>query len=393
MGWSPLGKRTMSRAAYLLLLCASMLAPVTQLFAADPPAVSADLQAIYARTSTATQEAEFTAIAKECSLIIPDAKRSEGDKAYASKLFAWALNRRGEVRSETAASFVKEGKLSEAQQLDQLAGKDFATAAKYAPDNWRVHHNLAISHAMQGKYDEAIEQLSIVIQLKDDYPNAFYNRAELYFEKEQFPQAIKDYSRAIELVDNDARYFNGRAHARFMLNSTEEAIADYTQAATLETTSPAYVTDLADALQSAGRWEAAAERYRQAVKIDKSYARAYRNIAWLLATCPDRRFRNPNLALTAARKAIELSGDQDYRALDTLAAATAATGNPTEATQLMTSAMAIAPPGARSELAARSAVYSKGGKYVQAAPKIERTVPDVTRSEVRTASAEAPAKR
>lgn len=384
----------MSRAAFVLLMCASSFSwLITSSTAADPPAVSADLQAIYTRTNTATQEAEFTAIAKDCSVIIPDSKRSEADKAYASKLFAWALNRRGEVRSETAANFVKEGKLPDAQQLDQQAGKDFATAAKYAPDNWRVHHNLAISHAMQGKYDEAIEELSLVIQLKDDYPNAFYNRAELYFEKEQFPQAIKDYSRAIELVDNDARYFNGRAHARFMLSSTEEAIADYTQAATLEINNAAYITDLADALQSAGRWEAAAERYRQAVKTDKAYARAYRNIAWLLATCPDRRFRNPNLALTAARKAMELSGDQDYRALDTLAAATAATGNPTEATQLMTSALAIAPPGAQSELAARSAVYAKGGKYVQAAPKIERTIPDVNRSEVRTASAEAPAKK
>lgn len=384
----------MSRAAFVLLMCASSFSwLITSSPAADPPAVSADLQAIYTRTNTATQEAEFTAIAKDCSVIIPDSKRSEADKAYASKLFAWALNRRGEVRSETAANFVKEGKLPEAQQLDQQAGKDFATAAKYAPDNWRVHHNLAVSHAMQGKYDEAIEELSLVIQLKDDYPNAFYNRAELYFEKEQFPQAIKDYSRAIDLVDNDARYFNGRAHARFMLSSTEEAIADYTQAATLENNNAAYITDLADALQSAGRWESAAERYRQAVKTDKTYARAYRNIAWLLATCPDRRFRNPNLSLTAARKAIELSGDQDYRALDTLAAATAATGNPTEATQLMTNALAIAPPGAQSELAARSAVYAKGGKYVQAAPKIERTIPDVNRSEVRTASAVAPAKK
>ncbi len=241
----------MSRAALVILVCATSFCAASltsfgpMVLAADPPAVSADLQAIYARTSTATAEAEFTAIAKECSVIIPDTKRSEADKAYASKLFAWALNRRGEVRSESAANLVKEGKLSDAQLLDQQAGKDFATAAKYAPDNWRVHHNLAIAHAMQGKFDEAIEELSMVIQLKDDYPNAFYNRAELYFEKEQFAPAIKDYSRAIELVDNDARYFNGRAHARFMLNSIDEAVADYTQAATLEANNAGYITDLA----------------------------------------------------------------------------------------------------------------------------------------------------
>ena len=92
----------MSRVAFVLMFLASVGSWLTTpIFAADPPAVSADLQAIYARTNTATQEAEFTAIAKECSVIIPDAKRNEADKAYASKLFAWALNRRGEVRSES----------------------------------------------------------------------------------------------------------------------------------------------------------------------------------------------------------------------------------------------------------------------------------------------------
>ncbi len=158
--------------------------------------------------------------------------------------------------------------------------------------------------------------------MKRRLPNAYYNRAELLLRARAVPAIDQDYSRAIELVDNDARYFNGRAHARFMLNSVDDAIADYTQAATLESTNAGYITDLADALQSTGKWSRGAERYRQAVKSRQQYARAYRNIAWLLATCPDRRFRNPNLALTAARKAIELSGDQDYRALDTLAAAT-----------------------------------------------------------------------
>ena len=374
----------MSRAASIFVLCLGWMATSSS-FGAEP--VAADLQAIYARTQAAVDEAEFTEIAQACSKVIPDPKRSAADKAYAAKLFAWALNRRGEVRGERAAKMVHVGQLTDAQKLDQLAGKDFALAAQYAPDNWRIHHNLAIAHAMQGKYAEAIAAFTQVIELKDDYPNAYYNRAELYFEQEHFAQAVNDYSMAIELVATDARYYNGRAHASFMLNNHEAALADYTQAAGLETTNAAYITDLADALQSVGNWEDAATRYRQAVATDKTYARAYRNVAWLLSTCPDARFRNPNLGLTAARKAIELEGEQDFRALDTLAAATAATGDHAAAAKIVRQAIAIAPQAARAELTERSALYAGGGKFVQATPEPQPKLDSFEKSEVRTASA------
>lgn len=380
----------MSRAATIFVLCLGWLSNTgVQADDAVVP-ITADLQAIYARTQIAAEEAEFTEIARACSKIIPDAQRSAADRAYASKLFAWSLNRRGEVRGERAAKMVRDGQLTEAQQNDQLAGKDFATAAEYAPDNWRIQHNLAIAHAMQGRYNEAIDVFSRVIELKSDYPNAYYNRAELHFEQEQFTQAVKDYSKAIQLSDNDARYFNGRAHASFMIRNEDAALSDYTQAATLEPANAAYLTDLADALQSLGRWEDSATRYRAAVAADKTYARAYRNISWLLATCPDKRFRNPNLALSAANKAIELDGEKDFRSLDTLAAATAAVGDSPAAAQLVRQAIAIAPPNARAELTERSALYAGGGKFVQSSPIAIQRVPAPTKPEVRTASAAVP---
>jgi len=45
--------------------------------------------------------------------------------------------------------------------------------------------------------------------------------------------------------------------------------------------------------------------------------------AWLMSTCPDAEYRNPKLGLEAAEKAIEIDGDNDYRYLETLAAALA----------------------------------------------------------------------
>ncbi len=62
------------------------------------------------------------------------------------------------------------------------------------------------------------------------------------------------------------------------------------------------------------------------MKIDDKLGAAYRGAAWIMATCPDERFRNPEAALAAAQKAMEFDGDKDPRYIDTLAAAYAVNG-------------------------------------------------------------------
>ncbi len=328
-------------------------------------AISADLLDAYRKTQSVTTEAEITAIARICSKAVPDTKRSKADREYAASLLAWSLNRRGELRSAAAAEKVEAGNLQDADALDAKALEDYKTAAEFAPKNWRVHHNLAISLAMKGQYKNAIDQLNTVIDLKDDYANAYFNRGELNFELQQFPQAIRDYSRAIELTNNDPQYYNSRGHCRFMLESYEDAIDDYRRAVELGADSAVYHTDLADALQFTGKWKEAAELYRQAVAINSQYARAYQNAAWMMASCPDKKFRNTELAVSSAKKAIELEPAPSMRAFDTLAAAYAATGKMSDAVKNQKRAIQLAAEGERDEMKQRLALYERGEAYVQ----------------------------
>ena len=350
--------------------------------------ISADLLDAYRKTPSVTTEAEVTAIARVCSKVVPDPKRSKADREYAESLLAWALNRRGEMRSGAAATLVEEGNLQEADALDAKALDDYKTAVEYAPSNWRIHHNLAISLAMKGQYKTAIDRLNTVIDLKDDYANAYFNRAELNFELKQFPQAIRDYSRAIELTDNDPQYFNSRGHCRFMLESYDEAIEDYRRAVELASDSAVYHTDLADAYQFTGQWKDAAETYREAVAINGQYARAYQNAAWLMATCPDKKFRNTELALSSAKKAMELEAAPSMRAFDTLAAAYAATGKMPDAVKFQKRAIQLAAEGDREEVSQRLALYERGKAYVQ--PESSSALPtemvEGTKPKVRTAA-------
>ena len=332
---------------------------------APSQAISTDLLEAYRKTQSVSTEAEVTAIARVCSKIVPDTKRSKADREYAASLLAWSLNRRGEMRSAAAAEKVEAGNLQDADALDAKALEDYKTAVEFAPTNWRVHHNLAISLAMKGQYKNAIDRLNAVIDLKDDYANAYFNRGELNFELKQFPQAIRDYSRAIELTDNDPQYYNSRGHCRFMLESYDEAIEDYRRAVELGGDSAVYHTDLADALQFTGKWKEAAELYRQAVAINSQYARAYQNAAWMMATCPDKKFLNTELAVSSAKKAIELEQVPTMRAFDTLAAAYAATGKMPDAVKNQKRALQLAAVGDRDEVQQRLAMYERGEAYVQ----------------------------
>lgn len=333
------------------------------------PAVSQDLLGIYQGTKSAKSDAQVTEIIDACDAIYQDRSRSAVDRNYALSLVAWGANRRGEMRSDAAAEFVRQGNFDQADRLDMLALRDFERATKLAPDNWRAHHNLAISLAMQNGFQRALEEFSEAIELNPKYANSYFNRGEIYFELENYSAAIQDYSQAISIAPSDPQYFNSRAHSHFLLEEYEVALEDYKLAAKLAGDSATYQTDLADALQFLGRWEVAARAYQQAVAIDNRYARAYQNAAWLMSTCPEPEFRNPSLALAAARKAIELQGGESAGTLDTLAAATAESGKHDEAVTLLQKALRIVQDSTeQEEISQRLHLYEQGMDYRQPKP-------------------------
>lgn len=354
--------------------------------------ISRDLLAVYQQTQTAATELAVTEIARACAKVVPDQARSKADRDYAASLLAWALNRRGEMRSERAAELVEAGKLADADKLDLQAAKDFETAIEYGPANWRTHHNLAISLAMRNEYTAAIAEFDRAIGLKPDYANAHFNRAELQFELEQYELAIEGYTRAIDIADRDPQYFNSRGHCKFLLEQYDAALADYREAARLGKDSAVYHTDLADALQYVGRWEESALAYRAAVAANGQYPRAYQNAAWLMATCPQPEIRDPALALSAAKKAIELGNERSPKSLDTLAAAEAATGDLKSAIAVQQEAIRLSSDDQeKRELAGRLTLYRQGKVYRQQVPAsqiAESVAPpsDVNSNRIRTAS-------
>jgi hypothetical protein len=107
-------------------------------------------------------------------------------------------------------------------------------------------------------------------------------------------------------------------------------------------------------------------------------------LAWLLATCPDPGFRDPETALQLAASVCRRTADREPQALATLAAALASARRYTEAVEVATRALELARSGGRTklgaEIALQSVAYRAGRAWIEPAPAVpvgKPTRPDV----------------
>lgn len=283
------------------------------------------LNEAYTRSKTAADEAEYDAIIALCEQ--GKVGVSPAYQAYADQLMGWAYNRRGESRAKAGD--------------DQRALTDFETAVRMN-GSWRAIHNRGVSYAAAGRMDEAAADFDRTIQLNPRYTNAYYNRAELRYRREDYTAAIDDYSQAIKLGPPDAAMYNGRGHAFYRIERFGDALRDYGESIKLDPSNPDPLINRGDTHADLGQYGEAAADYRAAVKVAPENARAFQAAAWLMATCPDGQYRDEALAIDAAKRAIELEGET-FRNLSTLAAAQASAGQFQEAEATQERAIAIAP--------------------------------------------------
>ncbi len=267
---------------------------------------------------------------------------------YAKRLMGWAYNRRGEIRAEAG------------QDAEALV--DFETAVDCNPQSWRAVHNRGVSYAAAGRFDDAMADFDHTIELNKNYANAYFNRGELRYRKGDFNGAVRDYTASLQ-IKPDPVVLNSRGHAYYRLERFGEAIHDYTETLKLDPDNAAAMINRGDTLADLGRYGEASADYRAAVKLDPKLGRAFQSCAWLMATCPDEHYRNEELAVEAARRAVELDGGNDYRDLETLAAAQANAGQFAEAKITQESAIAHSPKGHRVQAEKRMALYQREQPY------------------------------
>jgi tetratricopeptide (TPR) repeat protein len=306
----------------------------------------------FQKTRTAAGLDDFSAIISLCQDGLNQGTSAE-NAAYAHKLQAWAHNKRGEKYADL--------------HNDKQAMEDFEAAIKLDPKLWKAIHNRGVSKASLSDIKGAMSDFDQVVRLNPDYANAWYNRGELKYDQGDFAGALADYNRAIGIEPRDAGFYNSRGHTQYRLGRLREALSDYNRAVGIDPNNAAALVNRGDAYREQAIYGPAASDYREAIRLDPKLGRAYLSAAWLMATCPDQRYRNTDMAIKSAQKAIELDGDKDYRYLDTLAAAHANAGDFDQAKSIANKAVNATPQKEMANVRQRLELYQSGRPYREGA--------------------------
>jgi tetratricopeptide (TPR) repeat protein len=291
---------------------------------------------------TADSIAHYTKIVELCQAGIQAGVGTEGVQ-FAHELTSWAYNRRGEAYEA----------LGEANK----ALVDFNAAVKHHPTRWQAVHNRGVSLAQTGRVREAVEDFTRTIQLQPRHAKAYSNRAAIAEQQGKFRDALMDFQKAAELDHTMATAHAGIGRALLQLGRQQEALSALDEAVRIDRENPTYLTSRGDVYAAIGDYESALDDYGKAIEVDPTFATAYRNGSWLLATCPDDRFRDEENAVIGAEKALDLAFGDRHLCLDTLAAAHANAGDFDKAVALAQQAVEEAPRGVQSFYQTRLKMY------------------------------------
>ncbi len=307
------------------------------------------LVSAYQLSLTASNQAEYSQIVQWCAGAMRIDELDEESRKFCAQLSSWALNRRGQERAD-------EG------QID-LALADFRAALESAPNNWRALHNRGVTLAQGGQFAEAFDDLCRVVQLNPKFAKAYANRATLYVQAGDYDRALADYEAAVANDPELLQAVVGRGRVCHLKGDLDTALECLDAAVRLEPTDAEIVCSRADLLTDLGRYEDALLDYAQAIDLNKKFEHAYRNGAWLLATCPDDSIRDVEGALAGAKAALDCGYGERHAALDTMAAALANAGRYSEAVKFVSQAIQVAPEETRDAYEARRNLYQSNRPY------------------------------
>jgi superkiller protein 3 len=170
-----------------------------------------------------------------------------------------------------------------------------------------AHTNLGLTLKAQGKLDEAIASLRKAIEIDPQHAVAHNNLGWALKDQGKLDEAIASFHKAIELDPKIAVAHNNLAWILANQGKLDEAIAILRKLIELDPRSAVNRYNLAVLLSRQGKLDEAIAAYHKAIELDPKYAQAYNGLAWLLATCPDARFRDQKQAVELAKKAVELA--------------------------------------------------------------------------------------
>ena len=293
----------------------------------------------------------------------PDAIRARGVYYFSKKKFKKSLadlNKAVKLLPSHAATHEAKGLTLMMMDKTAEAKKSFSEAIKLNPKATGALTSRARLFAIQKKYDKAIEDLNIALKVNPDSLPARLLRAQVYQIEKKYQEALKDVDyilrrrglvRAIEMragilaamgkideainqMERITEQAPDNADLLFTLGTLytekrlyDKALTAYEASISADKKNWMAVRARADLLLNIGRQKEALAGYDKAIKMQPKNSGLLNNLAWLLATSPDKTIRDGKRSIELGKKACELTKYDKPHIISTLAAGYAETGD------------------------------------------------------------------
>jgi len=264
--------------------------------------------------------------------------QGRGDYDEAIRLYTKAIASGDLSQEKLSEVYNRRGNAWYSKFNGERALADYNKAIKVNPKNSFAYSNRGNLWFWRRDYNPAMADFNKAIELnpKDDF--TYYHRGDLWFMKGDYDRAIADYNKEIELNPKDADVYVSRAVAWENKRDYDRAIADYSKAIEVAPQFAYAYFRRGRAWKNKGDYDRAVADYNKGIEVDPRDYNAFNSLAWLLATCPESRYRNGVRAIQLATRAVELLDAANN--IGTLAAAYAEAGRFQEAIKTQERAIA-----------------------------------------------------
>lgn len=260
-----------------------------------------------------------------------------------------------EKEIEIGLDFARKGKLEDALRA-------FTKAIELGEGKCRAYRYRGITYAKMGRHDPAISDFDKAVQRNPGCAECFFERAQVKMFSGRLDDALEDVSACLRLKGSFAPAYSLRAGIHARKGCLQEALYDINRALSIRTDSPEYLHNRAVIMTGLERYGDAIRDYLKVIELDPMSGGSYNNIAWLLATSKDPKFRDCKKAISFAEKALEIGKNGAW--MDTLAAAYAECGAFKEAVKIETQAYKKSKPPNRN-FQKRLYLYRNGISYAR----------------------------
>jgi Tfp pilus assembly protein PilF len=234
----------------------------------------------------------------------------------------------------------------------------FRHAIEATTDNYAAYTCLGETLRDLGMKKEALMLCAEAVRIAPNSPVTQYNLGMALLQNNQLDEALEHLEAAVRLVPRHSEtQYNLQYNLGMVLLLHDKPDEAASRFAAILVERPGFAEAhrrLAQALSQQHKSKEAISQYREALRLKPDFADALNEFAWILATAPDSSLRSGAEAVQLAKRACELTKNQQAAFLTTLSAACAEAGQFPDAIITAQRAGKLAQLAGQKEIAAKN---------------------------------------